>query len=111
MKLFSSIGQHIMNKNIFKSINTFSKWITVIWLLMWIETLLFSQLAVLFSFGDVMAIQSINSTVTDLGTIIAAFYFSSKTFENVAQGLEQHDLIVKGIKKLDAADDDVKPVL
>lgn len=56
MKLFSSVGKHIMNKNIFKSINTFSKWITVIWLLMWIETLLFSQLAVLFSFGDVMAI-------------------------------------------------------
>ena len=78
MKIISMTGDHMKKaKNIFKSINTFSKWITVIWLIMWIETLLFSQFAVIFSFGDVMAIQSINTTVTDLGTIVAAFYFSS----------------------------------
>ena len=99
-----------MKNNILKSINSFSKWITVIWLLMWVETLLFSQFAVLFSFGDVMAIQSINSTVTDLGGVVAAFYFSSKTFENVAQGIEDYNLVVKGIKHLDNSDDGIRPV-
>lgn len=77
-------------KNPFNFITSFSKSITVVWLLFWVETLLFAQFATFFNFGDALSIQYILQTVTEIGVIIAGFYFSSKTVENVAKGIQRH---------------------
>lgn len=71
-------------------INSFSKWITVAWIVAWLETLLFSQAATAFGFGDAMAINYINENVKDIGKIIAGFYFGKSVIENCFQGYEEH---------------------
>lgn len=77
-------------KTFFSFLTSFSKIITIAWLAVWIESILFSQLATIFSLGDSMSIQYIIQTVTEIGVIIAGFYFSSKTIENVAKGIQRH---------------------
>jgi len=106
MKLFSCKKE---KKTFLQMINSFSKWITIVWLFVWVETVLFSQLATLFNFGDAMAIQSINTNVTEIGTIVAAFYFGSKTFENLAMGYEGYKIEMESLKFKDASDDDIFP--
>lgn len=79
-----------MKKNPLAFVASFSKGITVVWLVCWVETILFSQLATFFNFGDALSIQYILQTVTEIGAIIAGFYFGSKTIENVAKGIQRH---------------------
>ena len=84
--------KHREGKKVLSLLSSFSKIITIVWLAVWIESIIFSQLATLFSFGDAISIQYVLQTVTDIGVIIAGFYFSSKTVENVAKGIERHRL-------------------
>lgn len=95
--------------NPLRYVTSFSKAITVIWLFLFMETIFFSQIATVLSLGDAMAIQAVNQTVSEIGVIIAGFYFASKTFENVAQGYERFKL--EQLAKKDASDDDVTPVM
>ena len=82
--------------NPLRYVTSFSKAITVIWLFLFMETILFSQFATVLALGDSMAIQYINQTVSEIGVIICGFYFASKTVENVAQGYEQFKLEQQG---------------
>jgi len=75
-------------KNLLSYITSFSKIITLVWLGIWIETILFTQAATIFNFGDATSIQYINENVMQIGVIICGFYFCTKTVENVAQGVE-----------------------
>lgn len=75
--------------NPMRYITSFSKAITGIWIALWVETILFSQLAILFDFGDALAIDYINTNVREVGLIICGFYFGSKCFENIAKGYEE----------------------
>lgn len=97
------------NYNPLSYVTSFSKAITVIWLFLFAETILFSQIATVFSLGDALSIQYINDTIAKIGTIVAAFYFSSKTVENVAQGYEQYKLEQMNNAIKDASDDEVSP--
>lgn len=76
-------------RKLFEYISSFSKIITVAWLGIWLETIIFSQLATFFCFGDVQAIEYINDNVVQIGCIICAFYFCTKSIENVAMGVER----------------------
>lgn len=78
-----------VSKNPWDYVNSFSKIITVFWLFAWLETVIFSQFATWFSFGDATSIQYINENVRDIGAIICGFYFSTKCLENIAQGYEE----------------------
>ena len=75
--------------NPMRYITSFSKAITGIWLALFIEVILFSQLATILSWGDALSIQYVNDTVKEIGVIICGAYFSSKCFENIAQGYEE----------------------
>ena len=77
------------SKNPWDYVNSFSKVITVFWLFAWLETVIFSQFATWFSFGDATSIQYINENVKDIGIIICGFYFSTKCLENISQGYEE----------------------
>lgn len=79
-------------KGFFSFLFSFSKILTIVWIVAWIETILFSQLATIFRFGDALSIQYIVETVTEIGVIIVGFYFSSKTVENVAKGIQRHKI-------------------
>lgn len=79
-----------LEKEPFAYLKTFSKLITVVWLIVWAETVLFSQVATVLNLGDAMAIQSINSNVVEIGAIITGFYFCKAALENIAQGIEGH---------------------
>ena len=68
---------------------SFSKIITVVWIITWIEVVIFSQLATIFSFGDATSIQVINDNTKEIGLIVTGAYFTSKCFENVARGYEE----------------------
>ena len=72
-----------------KTIWSFSKIITIVWIVVWIETVIFSQCATIFSFGDAVSIQVINDNTKEIGMIITGAYFSSKCFENIAKGYEE----------------------
>lgn len=85
-------------RKLFQYISSFSKIITVAWLGIWMETIIFSQLATFFNFGDVQAIQYINDNVVQIGCIICAFYFCTKSIENVAIGIEDF-FLEKGKEK------------
>ena len=74
-------------------VETFSKLITQTYLLVWIEVILFSEVATILSFGDSASIQYITENVTELGKYVFGFYFSTKVIENAAQGVE--DLVGK----------------
>lgn len=73
---------------LYKRINSFSKCITICWIIIWCETIVFSQLATTFGFGDAMAINYINDNVKEIGIIICSFYFAKSALENIAQGYE-----------------------
>ena len=77
------------SRNPFAYVTSFSKLITMSWLVIWIESILFSQLAAWLGFGDTMAISEISRTITEIGAIICGFYFSTKCFENLAKGYEE----------------------
>lgn len=113
MKIFSKKPQKEIEAwnhyNPLRYVTSFSKAITVIWLFLFMETIFFSQIATVLSLGDAMAIQATNQMVSEIGVIIAGFYFASKTFENVAQGYERFKLEQQA--KKDASDDDVTPVM
>lgn len=74
-------------------VETFSKLITKTYLIVWIEVILFSEVATILSFGDSASIQYITDNVTELGKYVFGFYFSTKVIENAAQGVE--DMIGK----------------
>lgn len=67
---------------------SFSKIITIVWIVSYIETLLYVQVATIFSFGDVAALQYVLSTVSTLGQYVVPFYFCTKVVENLAKGFE-----------------------
>lgn len=77
-------------KKLFHYITSFSKIITITWVALWVETLIFSQVATICNFGDVTAIQYINDNVVQIGLVICGFYFCTKTVENVAKGIEYY---------------------
>lgn len=77
-------------KTFLQCVDSFSKWITAIWLILWIETTLFCEIATMFAFGDTMAIQVINDNIKEIGLILVGFYFSKSTIENCVQGYEEH---------------------
>lgn len=72
-----------------KTMWSFSKIITAVWIIIWIETVIFSQCATIFSLGDATSIQVINDNTKEIGIIITGAYFSSKCFENIARGYEE----------------------
>ena len=80
-------------KNPFAYVTSFSKVITAAWIVMWIESILFSQLAAWLGFGDTNAISEIIRTITEIGAIICGFYFSTKCLENLAKGYESWQLM------------------
>lgn len=94
-------------KNILEYVTSFSKIITVVWIAIWVETILFTQLATIFNFGDVTAIQYLNDNVVQIGIIVCGFYFCTKTIENVAQGIETH-LAEKACKIKDCVEEIVE---
>lgn len=95
-------------KNPFAFVTSFSKVITLAWVIMWVESILFSQAAAWFGFGDTMAITTIGQTITEIGAIICGFYFSTKCLENIAKGYEEWKIHMSSIK-LDNADADAVP--
>lgn len=95
-------------KNPFAYVTSFSKIITMSWLVIWIESILFEQLAAWLGFGDAMAITSIGQTITEIGAIICGFYFSTKCIENCAKGYEAWRLAQSQLEK-DDADADAIP--
>ena len=109
MKFFSEKPK--TQKSLWSMVNSFSKWITVAWLFVWVETILFSQLATMFSFGDALSIQSLNDNIREIGIVICGAYFGAKTFENIAQGYEKFKLEQQAREIKDGSDDDVNPVI
>ena len=110
MKLFKKHNAEDWNHyNPLKYVTTFSKCITFIWLFLFAETILFSQVATVMSWGDAMAIQYINDTVKSVGENITIFYFSSKAIENVAQGYEEWKLKMLNSTS-DNSDEDTVPI-
>ena len=93
-------------KNPFSYVTSFSKVITAAWIVMWIESILFSQLAAWLGFGDTNAISEIIRTITEIGAIICGFYFSTKCLENLAKGYETWQLM-KDQKPDDSDSDDI----
>lgn len=91
MKLFN-FKKKDKSKDGASLILSFSKAITVIWIILFTEVLLFSEAATAFGFGDTMAIQFINDTIKEIGVIVCGAYFTSKTFENVARGIEGYKI-------------------
>lgn len=79
-------------KSPFSYVTSFSKVITAAWIIMWVESILFSQLAAWLGFGDTNAISEITRTITEIGSIICGFYFSTKCLENLAKGYEAWQL-------------------
>lgn len=77
-------------KKLFEYITSFSKIITIAWLCIWVETILFTQIATIFNWGDACSIQYINDNVVQIGLVVCGFYFCTKTVENVAQGIESY---------------------
>lgn len=71
-------------------VETFSKLITKVYLIIWVETVLFSQVATILNFGDSLSIQYMFENVTKLGVYVFAFYFSTKGLENIFKGVEDH---------------------
>ena len=90
-------------KNPFAYVTSFSKVITAAWIVMWIESIFFSQLAAWLGFGDTNAISEIIRTITEIGAIICGFYFSTKCLENLAKGYESWQLM-KDQKEVDDSD-------
>lgn len=86
---FSGLFSKKKEEDTLKTMWSFSKIITMVWIVIWIETVVFSQLATMFSFGDAAAIQVINDNTKEIGIIVTGAYFSSKCFENVARGYEE----------------------
>ena len=73
MLRFSWFNKHdLSNKkdDPLKTMWSFSKVITIIWIVIWIETVVFSQFATIFSFGDATSIQVINDNTKEIGMII-----------------------------------------
>ena len=95
-------------RNPFSYVTSFSKVITMTWLVIWTESILFSQAAAWFGFGDTMAISEISRTITEIGAIICGFYFSTKCFENLAKGYEEWKTEMKSAAA-DDADSDAIP--
>lgn len=79
-----------MQKTFAKYLTHFSKVITICWIFIWLETILFSQAATIFNFGDAMAITTINDNVREIGGVITGFYFSTKCLENIFKGIEDY---------------------
>lgn len=82
---------------------TFSKIITIVWIASYIETLLYVQVATIFNFGDVAALQYILLTVSTLGQYVVPFYFCTKVAENLAKGFE--DFLLKSSEQSDDDED------
>lgn len=76
------------NYNPLRYVTTFSKALTYLWAIVWIEVVLFSEVAAMLQIGDSMAIQYINDSVKEIGLIVMGFYFGSKAAENIAEGYE-----------------------
>lgn len=106
LKLFNGKRERAGEKQSF--VVSFSKAITIVWLILFSEVLLFSELATTFGFGDTMAIQFINDTIKEIGTIVCGAYFTSKTFENIARGIEGYKICMA--EMADNADKDTEPV-
>lgn len=96
------------NKNPFGFIKSFSKIITAVWILIWIEVVVFSQIATVLQLGDATSIQVINDNTKEIGIIICGAYFGSKCFENIARGYEQFQLHILGIKKQPEDDESIE---
>lgn len=79
-----------MRKTLLNYFTHFSKVITICWIFIWLETIIFSEVATIFNFGDCMAISTINENVKEIGIIITGFYFSTKCLENIFKGVEDH---------------------
>lgn len=95
MKLFG--GKHKLAEdwahyNPLRYVTTFSKALTYVWVAVWVEVVLFSEVAAIFQIGDSMAIQYINDNVKEIGLIVMGFYFGSKAAENIAEGFEDWKL-------------------
>lgn len=89
------------NVNPFNFIKTFSKVITAVWVVIWVEVIIFSQIATIFSLGDATSIQVINDNAKEIGLVITGAYFGTKCFENLAKGYEEHQLRILGIDRAD----------
>lgn len=96
-----------IKKGPFSYVTSFSKVITTVWIIMWVESILFSQAAAWFGFGDTAAISTIGQTITEIGNFICGFYFSTKCLENLAKGYEEWKLL-KDSK--DNSDKDSEPI-
>ncbi len=96
------------SRNPFSYVTSFSKIITMAWLVIWVESILFEQAAAWLGFGDAMAITAIGQTITEIGAIICGFYFSTKCLENIFKGYEEWRLD-KQMIELDNADADAVP--
>lgn len=77
-------------QELFNTVMSFTKWITIIWLCAWIEVILFSEVATIMGFGDASALTIVNDSTIQIGVIICGFYFGTKCIENVAKGIEAY---------------------
>lgn len=82
--------KHKEKRTFLQCIDTFSKWITVVWLSIWVEVVVFSEIATMFALGDSCSIQVINDNVKEIGLILCGFYFGKSAVENCFQGYEEH---------------------
>lgn len=85
---------------------TFSKIITIVWAVSYIEALLFVQIATVLQFGDVAALQYVLDAVTKLGSWVVPFYFGTKVVENVAKGYETYKLGSATVEAEEVNEDD-----
>lgn len=107
MGLFSWFGGLFSKKeDPVKTMWSFSKIITMVWIVIWIENIIFSQLATVFNFGDAASIQVISDNTKEIGIIITGAYFSSKCFENIAKGYEEWRLKMLSGEEQDDCDDE-----
>lgn len=88
-------------KTFLECIDSFSKWITVVWLIVWVEIVLFSQVVVFLGFGDLMTIATLNENIKEIGLVICGFYFGKSAIENCFQGYEEHLREISKIKNFE----------
>ena len=86
----------------FNTVMSFTKWITLIWIIAWCEVILFTEAATLCGFGDAAALTVINDSTVQIGLIVCGFYFSTKCVENVAKGVEAY-LGARNLARTDTA--------
>lgn len=84
-------------KKMWGILSSFTKIITTVWIVIWIESIICSQVATFFSFGDAAVLTEIVQSITTVGVIVCEFYFGKACVENVAKGIEQFLLYKQGL--------------